>query len=577
MFCEKCGNKLNEVGAFCESCGAPVSTGGPGPSGRAPGGPPPSGGAYGGPPPSGRAPGEPPPSGRAPGEPPPSGRAPGGLPPSGGPYGGPPPSGGPYGGPPPYGGAYREPPGDIAPMIKKPMSKNMKLGIAGVALLGVLVAVAIMLVNMGVFRAPVYATEFTHVEFEGFDTMGEAWTRFDVAGFIGESFELTEEEANLIWMTGFCREDFERAIGGLSTSELREMGINNRNVLSSREWEELEQIMDSMEVEWSQTFDLTNGQIITVTITIDEEISRRVRGGEKEFTVSGLTNLMVITEAELAGMITVGFTGVDGRGVAYMEHHSTNHPILQLHHFMFVENGELSNGESVLIQVDSHILQTLHQNGYRLESDTFGIPVEGLQKLAQSFSDFSEPDELFRYLDENLARLLGEDDYTLEALQAAADALAIAQAAVDAATNSAERREANELRNAANNAVRAQSGTRWEKELVGYFYRPLAVIGQEDFVGVDTGWSTSLFNENDGTLIGIYTVTVFRSRSNDAFEEVDRSYTLVFGLTNLLPGDDGRVSITNILTVRREFDDSYSIETILRSAEDFGFTESVQR
>src|SRR5699024_7637949 len=94
---------------------------------------------------------------------------------------------------------------------------------------------------------------------------------------------------------------------------------------------------------------LSNGDEVTLTVTVDDGLSDKYKSGTKIVTVSGLEEPEVLTSKDVQSKLIVNFNGYSGRGNAQIDNlldyslSSVNFPI--------AGDGKLSNGETAKIEI----------------------------------------------------------------------------------------------------------------------------------------------------------------------------------------------------------------------------------
>ena len=150
---------------------------------------------------------------------------------------------------------------------------------------------------------------------------------------------------------------------------------------------------------------LSNGDEVTLTVTVDDGLSDKYKSGTKTVTVSGLEEPEVLTSKDVQSKLIVNFNGYSGRGNAQIDNlldyslSSVNFPI--------AGDGKLSNGETAKIEITPEFEEDVFNAGYKLE-DNFdvGFEVKGLNEIASSPDGIANIDDVVRMIDEALVRNL---------------------------------------------------------------------------------------------------------------------------------------------------------------------------
>src|SRR5699024_7626450 len=123
-------------------------------------------------------------------------------------------------------------------------------------------------------------TEYIDVSFSGMDTSRRARNGVDKVKLIVEVLDLDEDA-----------QDFPDA----DTAA------------------EAEEIASAYDVTLDEEEDLSNGDTVTVSVDVDEEKTKKIKGGEKEFTVENLDEPEELTSDDVEENLVFNFNGVSGR------------------------------------------------------------------------------------------------------------------------------------------------------------------------------------------------------------------------------------------------------------------------
>src|SRR5699024_1283500 len=82
---------------------------------------------------------------------------------------------------------------------------------------------------------------------------------------------------------------------------------------------EAEEILGAYTIEIEPQENLSNGDEVQVTIVVDKDKTKKLKGGEKKFTVEGLEAPEILTTEEAEKKLVLNFNGVNGRGVAQID------------------------------------------------------------------------------------------------------------------------------------------------------------------------------------------------------------------------------------------------------------------
>lgn len=171
--------------------------------------------------------------------------------------------------------------------------------------------------------------------------------------------------------------DAEALIAGIIGAEPDE-----ENLTKFVEWYALyEEHADNIHVEYFPQTELSNGDIVTVTITVSGKTAKSVKSASKEYTVSGLVEIETV---DVFANIDVIIEGVNGSGWARVSLKNKDDEFMNALSFVVggdVKNGQLSNGDTVTITAKySDTLIEKHQKMPKTNSVT--LTVSGLSRYA---------------------------------------------------------------------------------------------------------------------------------------------------------------------------------------------------
>ena len=175
---------------------------------------------------------------------------------------------------------------------------------------------------------------YAELYIEGADGYGRA-----SAGFDGDRFREELEEEMLAGRTGLSEEEIHELAQKVSAEPRFEFSVEKTD-------------MDDGEDEKASYLEnISNGDIVTLNVTISEEMQDLIR--EKGFSFSFDCNPLVMTAAGLPeaeaydpfGELEVGFSGVEGSGKVTAAYHG-QYPIL----FSCVPEENLHNGDAIQVQ-----------------------------------------------------------------------------------------------------------------------------------------------------------------------------------------------------------------------------------
>ena len=108
-----------------------------------------------------------------------------------------------------------------------------------------------------------------------------------------------------------------------------------------------ESIVKDIDIEISKKEGLSNGDVVTVTVRIPDSLSSELKGGSKEYTVSGLPDLTVV---DFFKDIEIVFDGVSGNATAKIVK-LTEDKALKACTFEISTNYKLSNGSEITVSI----------------------------------------------------------------------------------------------------------------------------------------------------------------------------------------------------------------------------------
>lgn len=136
--------------------------------------------------------------------------------------------------------------------------------------------------------------------------------------------------------------------------------------------------LSSMEFTLDNDKNLSNGDKVTMTVTMEDFIENLTADSPLEFNVEGLEPLTELTANDLKENVTVTFSGIDTAGRVGLIELSDDLPQLV---FTTDFTKDLTNGETITLKVINPSLETLHLSGYLIteEESSFDVVVEGLE------------------------------------------------------------------------------------------------------------------------------------------------------------------------------------------------------
>lgn len=329
--------------------------------------------------------------------------------------------------------------------------------------------------------------DYVDVTFSGMDTLGSATFEVDETKLLKEIFNLKDDA---------------------------------HDYPDEKTANQAQNVLEAYDIKIEPHENLSNGDKIKIIASVNEDLTTKIKEGEKEITVEGLEEPNVLTTAEVEKNLVFNFNGFSGRGVAQIDKVFDES---FLNHFTFeVENdGNLSNGDKVGIQLAENIEDELHANGYILE-DNFQptVEVKGLDELAETAKDIKNLEDIKRFLEEELNEKYSDTDYSFG------------------------------------------YNTKYEINREKLMYRQFEK---------ETDKNDYYQDEKHGSLVGIFSVKEYEVRDEE--EELRNEFTLIFGYYHLILDENGNVNISEITQMSEIKEDNYSLESVIQLYEGQGYEE----
>lgn len=286
--------------------------------------------------------------------------------------------------------------------------------------------------------------------------------------------------------------------------------------------EELMHSGDAIELSVDQGNDLSNDDVVNLSIDVKSDDMKYFVGGEKEFTVEGLEEPTEVTTEEVEKGIVVNFLGASGQGKAQIDN-TLSSPLNSVE-FSIENDGTLKNGDKPEIILADDSDQHLHNEGYILE-DNFNptVEVKGLDVVAEKAEDIKNLKDIKRMIDEEVNRQYNNSDDSF-------------------------------------------SFVTYETEKQDLMYRQFKELDSDDE-------SDNYYNNDknsNGSLIGIYSVKEF---SDEEKNDLEKEYTAIVGFTNIIINEDNETNVSKMEDFKEVKDDTYSLESIIQLYEGNGYTK----
>lgn len=285
--------------------------------------------------------------------------------------------------------------------------------------------------------------------------------------------------------------------------------------------DEMTNLSDRIQVEIEPKKNLSNGDKVKMIITVDEKKTQRIKSSEKKVEVTGLEEPKILTSKEVEKRLVLNFTGVSGQGSAIID--NTFEEPLNYIDFQVENDGNLSNGDKLKVSIKKIDVKQLNNEGYLLEegfAPTF--EVKGLDVVADKASDIKNLADITRMIDEGIKRTYQDfkTDWSL--------------------------------------------GHRYEIKEVKYLYRQFKNESSKN----SDSWNTGL--ESNGNLVKIYLVKKYSGGTESKLED---SFTAIYGFSDITLDDKNEANVAEIKEISTKKDDTYSLESVLKLYEGYGYTE----
>lgn len=334
--------------------------------------------------------------------------------------------------------------------------------------------------------------DYVEVDFEGMDSLGHAYVNLSIDEGVAEAYKLDTD-------------NFDDSL-----MELMEK--------KPKVYEEIINLFNSYDYEIDQSSDLSNGDVVTVTLTVSgEEAEKVLKGGEVEFTVEGLEEPEELTKEELEKHIVVDFVGASGKGDARIN--NTFSDDLGYIDFSVENDGSLSNGDEAKLVVPEEEHASLLELGYKVADDAdVTYEVSGLTEYAETAEDIDNIQDLIRMMDEEMKENFKDSEYF--------NAYDIKQ----------------------------------EK----FLYRQFPEEEESYYDG----------STNNGSFMSLYTIVVYDNAEEKADKNPDHEYIYAKIYRDLAIDEDGKVNVAKIAKDYEDHDSSYSLDTVQQVYEGNGYNES---
>ncbi|NSV50741.1 lipoprotein [Enterococcus faecalis] len=287
--------------------------------------------------------------------------------------------------------------------------------------------------------------------------------------------------------------------------------------LDEKEQEEMSDFYNSFKIKLDKTDKLSNGDKVKVIAKVNEKKTKKIKSGEKEVVVEGLEEPQKLTSEDVEKHLVINFNGVSGRGVAQID--NTFDSPLNTITFTIENDGKLKNGDKAKIEKTKELEEALSSEGYVLDKKFAPeFEVKGLAKVAEEATDIANLEDIKRMIDEEVKRQYKDSEYF----------------------------------------------SKYEITLNKLMYRQFAKENSDE----DNGWYSS--SNTDGNLIGIYTIKEYSTGTDSKLRD---TFTAIIGYSDIVLNDKNEVNVAEMEKISTTKDDTYSLESVIKLYEGYGYTE----
>lgn len=144
-------------------------------------------------------------------------------------------------------------------------------------------------------------------------------------------------------------------------------------------WDKFNDLIDTIDIEFSKRANLSNGDEITITVTCDKDICKRddieIDNAKFKITVAGLSEGNKI---DVFDGLQVTYSGLSGKGYASFDNSECD-DFTQEYVYFSCDESDLSNGDTIIVTA-KYDQNAADENLYIVESDTKEFTVSGLKE-----------------------------------------------------------------------------------------------------------------------------------------------------------------------------------------------------
>lgn len=324
-------------------------------------------------------------------------------------------------------------------------------------------------------------SDYVEVNFSGYDTMGTASYYIDEDRLINETFDVSS--------TTILDLDFETIA-------------------------EIESMLSAFTIELDQDKDLSNGQEVVVKLNVDNNKTDKLKTkDELKVTVTGLEEPKKLSDEEIEKHVVVNFNGVSGKGESMID--STFSEDLSSLSFETAQDGQIKNGDDVVVALTESSRESLKSNGYVLTGKgQASFKAAGLDEVAAKPSAITNLEDIERLISEGINRQYQDSSWLYK----------------------------------------------YEIIKESTYYRQFNREG-------DSGsfWNSSPSN---GTLVNVYTIKQYEQDG-----KLDDTFTAVYGFTDIILDENKKSNVAEINEYSDTYDNTYSLESVEKLLEGYGYEE----
>lgn len=287
--------------------------------------------------------------------------------------------------------------------------------------------------------------------------------------------------------------------------------------------QEIMEIEDAYKIKLDKDSNLSNGDEVKLVVTVDEEKTKKIKGGETKIKVKGLSDPEQLTTKDVEKNLVVNFNGVSGRGKVTIDN-VFDSPLNNIS-FKIENDGKLKNGDKAKILFSKEDEVSLNNQGYILEKNfSPSFEVTGLKNVAEKATDISNLEDIKRMVDEEARRTYKDS------------------------------------------GAEYSFGLKYEINQEKLMYRQFNKDNSKESNYSSYG---SSFSDN-GNLIGIYSIKEY---SGGTESKLKRTFTSIIGFSDIILDENNATNVAELKEISDTKDDTYSLESVLKLYEGYGYTE----